>query len=101
MCDIIDSKFQKLCPIETPPLSNSQTLHKYCSKRMTKCKELHDVAYRLLESHTISNMASLLGVSRKTIQRWKMPPQQDEGVARPGAQTGSEEAERHPVPHVG
>ncbi len=43
---------------------------------MTECEELHDVAYRLLESHTIFNTASLLGVSRMTIQHWReMAPQ--------------------------
>ncbi len=60
---------------------------------MTKCKELHDVAHRLFESHTVSNTASLLGVSRKTNQHWKMPPQhtrkaRDKKPGRPFKLTG-------------
>ncbi len=60
---------------------------------MTKCKELHNVAHHLLESHTVSNMASLLGVSRKTIQHWRMSPQRtrkarDKKPGRPFKLTG-------------
>ncbi len=60
---------------------------------ITKCKEHHDVAHRLLESHTVSNTASFLGGSRMTIQYWRMPRQHtrkasDKKPGRPFELTG-------------
>ncbi len=58
------SEFEKTnVPLKKAHFSNLQMVHQVL-KMVTNYKELQDFAYRLLESRTSSNTASLLGVSR-------------------------------------